>query len=442
MGITAMALLFVLVIPVSLAAQARLEKSQKVRYTVQDLGTLGGTFGQAGGISNNGWVAGYSTLPGDAAFHAFLWHDGIMTDLGTLGGANSISENRPDIRGDVVGYSETPVPDPNGEDFCTFGNQVICLPFYGIDGVMVPQPTLGGNNGNGNGTNSWGELAGTAENAIPEPTCVGTGQVLQYKPVVWWRGRVHELPTFPGDPIGMAFAINDLGQAVGQSGPCLTASHALLWKNGKAIDLGNLGGTFNNAPYDINNLDQVVGFSDLPGDTTFHAFLWQRGAMSDLGTLPGDVHSNGESINIRGQVVGISADASFNGPRAWVWEKGVMTELNDLIPANSPLFLLNATSNNDRGQIVGAALEVSTGEVHAFLATPIESEDDEFAATATATALKTTQRPAITLTENQRKWLLTRGRRFMSRLPCGEHDDSILAKPEERLGGRSFCTLR
>ncbi len=37
----------------------------------------------------------------------------------------------------------------------------------------------------------------------------------------------------------------------------------------------------------MNNRDQVVGVSGLPGNTTYHAFLWQHGVMRDLGTLPG-----------------------------------------------------------------------------------------------------------------------------------------------------------
>jgi probable HAF family extracellular repeat protein len=417
--LTTVVLLVALAIPFSLDAQVHEQGAHKVRYVVKDLGTLGGSFAAAGGISNTGWVEGYSLLPGDSDFHVFLWHDGVMKDLGTLGGPNSFSEYRPNDRGDAGGYSETSVLDPMGEDFCGFGTQLICLAFFWQKNTMTPQPTLGGNNGSGYGTNDWGEMAGTAENTTLEPTCAGSGQFLQYKPVIWKTGRVHELPTFPGDPVGVAYATNNRGQAVGQSGPCgvqvslgLT-SHALLWQNNKAIDLGNLGGTLNNLSQDINERGQVVGLSDLPGDATFHAFLWQHNVMTDLGTLPGDVHSNGESINIKGEVVGRSSDSSFNG-RAFVWQNGVMTDLNTLIPANSPLYLMNATSNNDRGQIVGSALQISTGEVHAFLATPIEC--DEFGESATTLeAPETVQRPNVFLSERVRKLLQQPRRHVMPR---------------------------
>jgi probable HAF family extracellular repeat protein len=32
-------------------------------------------------INNKGSVTGFAFLPGDAAFHAFLWRKGVMTDL-------------------------------------------------------------------------------------------------------------------------------------------------------------------------------------------------------------------------------------------------------------------------------------------------------------------------------------------------------------------------
>jgi probable HAF family extracellular repeat protein len=357
-----------------LAAQAQPHASPKARYTVRDLGTLGGTFAFAGGISDSGWVQGYSSLPGDNETHSFLWRNGVMTDLGTLGGPNSFSDFRPNDFGDGGGYSDTSTPDPNGEDYCGFGTQLICRAFYWHHGAMLAQPTLGGNNSAGFGTNDLGDLAGSAENKIQEPTCAGTGEVLQYKPVLWRQGHVYELPTLGNDPVGVAYAINDWDEAVGQTGPCGTEAfggtgHAVLWNNGKPLDLGSLGGTTNNAPQDLNNWGQVVGFSGLAGDATFHAFLWERGVMTDLGTLAGDVHSVAESINSTGEIVGRSSDASFNG-RGVVWQNGVITDLNTLIPANSGLYITEGTSNNDLGQIVGTAMQISTGEMHAFLATP------------------------------------------------------------------------
>lgn len=250
---------------------------------------------------------------------------------------------------------------------------------------MIQLPTLGGNNGVAMAISNRGEVAGFAENSIPDTGCP-TPQVLHFKPVVWEKGAIHKLPTFGGDPDGVAQQINDNGKVVGGSGTCATFNtnflynlvpvHALLWEKGKATDLGNLGGKTGqaggNIAYDINNQGQVVGNSDLPGDTTFHAFLWTRKiGMQDLGTLSGDVDSVSISINDAGSVVGASIDAKFN-PRAFLWEKGVMTDLNTLIAGDSPLYLLTGCSINSRGEITGLGL-TSSGEIHTYLATPTQS---------------------------------------------------------------------
>ena len=128
--------------------------------------------------------------------------------------------------------------------------------------------------------------------------------------------------------------------------------------------------------------------------------------MTDLGTLPGYPNSIAEGINDEGQVVGGASDQPFLGGNssAFLWQDGVMTDLNTLIPPGSPLFLWYATGINSRGQIAGQAVVVSTGEWHAFLATPVENESDAtFASGVTRERPKVTQPP-----ENVRKMLQRR----------------------------------
>ena len=373
-----------LAIPLTAAAQDAPQRAlPTTQYTVTDLGTLsGGNFSQPFFITKDGHVAGSSNLA-DGSSHAVVWSSQQAADLGTLGGSNSIAFGTNDS-GQAVGEAETSASDPNGEDFCGFGTHLICLPFESANGVMNPLPTLGGNNGVATAISHRGEVAGYAETAIPDPSCPAP-QVLHFKPVIWTNGRVSQLRTVGGDPDGVAFMINDNGQAVGASGACaafnpinlynLVPVHALLWENGKAINLGNLGGTTGqaggNIAFDINNLGQVVGSSDLKGDETFHAFLWtKKTRMQDLRTLTGDANSLSISINDAGSIVGASVDASGN-PRAFLWEKGVMTDLNTLVAGNSPLYLLTGCSINSRGEITGLGV-TSAGEIHTYLATPTQ----------------------------------------------------------------------
>ena len=372
-----------LAMPIGLAAQGN-QKTQKLqRYTITDLGPLkGGTFSQPFSINRYGLVSGSSNLS-DGNQHATLWLQKLKVDIGTpgLGGPNSIAFGDNDGF-QSSGEAETSTPDPNGEDFCGFGTHLTCLPFLWQNGEMTQLPTLGGNNGAANAISNRGEVVGFAENSTPDPGCP-TPQVLHFEPAFWEKGAIHKLPTVGGDPDGVAYEINDRGDVAGTSGTCTTfnpnflnnllAVHALLWENGKATDLGNLGGKTGqaggNAAYSVNNQGEVVGSSDLTGDTTFHAFLWTRKTgMQDLGTLPGDVASNSISINDAGSVVGLSLDAKFN-PRAFLWQKGKMTDLNTMIAGDSPLYLMTGCSINSRGEITGLGMTRS-GEIHTYLATP------------------------------------------------------------------------
>jgi len=368
--------------PVRLAAQEQLQTNQLPRYAVIDLGTLGGSLSEGRGVNNKGRVTGTAYLAGNAAQHRVIWQNGVKTDLGTLGGPNSggygfggLNDN-----GQDAGHAETSSPDPLGEDFCGFGTQLICLPFLWQDGVMTPLSTLGGSNGGARAVNNRSQVAGEAENTTLDSTC-GSPE-LEAEPVIWENGAIHQLPTFADDPDGLATAINDNGQVVGGSGDCYTGStlslHALIWQTGRATNLGSFGGTLYNIALGINDKGQVTGSSDLPGDTSFfsggpastsHAFLWQNGVMTDLGTLPGDAQSFGLGINNQGQIVG-----GFIS-RAYIWQNGVMTDLNTLVPGPpfSPLYLLAAESINDRGEITGTGLALD-GDQHAFLALPCDAE--------------------------------------------------------------------
>jgi probable HAF family extracellular repeat protein len=103
--------------------------------------------------------------------------------------------------------------------------------------------------------------------------------------------------------------------------------------------------------------------------------------MQDLGALPGDTISFGEDINDAGEIVGVSIHGSSPGlsspHTALLWQHGVPVNLNSLVvPGGSArLYLGFAASINSRGQIVGWGL-TSTGEIHAFLATPVEGGDE------------------------------------------------------------------
>jgi probable HAF family extracellular repeat protein len=397
-------LLVALAAQIGAAAQDQQEHDKKqTHYMVTNLGSLGGTnCCLVVTINNRGWVDGTSNLAGDQSFHPFLWRDGKMQDLGTLGGPNASAGGMNEVGDVTVGGSDTGIPDPLGEDACGFGTFQTCLSFIWHNGRRTLIPTLGGNNNDVNTIDNRGRVLAFAETTAHDPTCIAP-QVLGYGAFIWDpdKGGIHRLPPLTGDSVSVAFSMNNAGQAVGYSGGCgkglgdfLSAFHAVRWQNGIPTDLGNLGGTIVNTGFGINNRGQVAGVSALPGNTIAHAFLWdEEGGMRDLGTLPGDTNSFSGNINDEGQVPIQSCDANFNNCRAAIWQDGVMTDLNTLIPPGSSLFLTLANSINSRGEIVGAAVDQSTGATVPFLAVPcdenhpnIESCDYSMADATTAPA--------------------------------------------------------
>src|SRR5947207_1510170 len=148
-------------------------------------------------------------------------------------------------------------------------------------------PFPGGNNGFATGANNLGQVVGWAENGVHDPNCCCT-QVLQFRPAMWTLGppdQIHDLPLIPGDSSGAATAINDNGQIVGISGICdqavgrHTAKHAMLWDHGVyPTDLNDpdLKGSYSGflaSAKDINNKGEITGRAVDPATGALIAYL-------------------------------------------------------------------------------------------------------------------------------------------------------------------------
>ena len=429
------------------------------RYTVTDLGTLGGTYSYAYGINSVlGWVAGGAATPSQTngvAQTAFLAPGfGRLINLGTLGGEACPDCNSngaaPNIFGEVAVVSETSDnTDPNGEDFCGMGTHRQCLAAIWQGGRLKALPTLpGGNNAQVYWLNNRGQATGVSENGTFDSTCSAATpfQKLQFEAVKWQaNGEIQELVPLNGDTVAFGFGINDNSQVIGVSGLCSNTSappvspasdapHGVLWEtDGSPVDLGTLGGepAFN-VPSAINDRGEVGGASRSASDGNIHPFLWTKETgMQDLGTFPGAIVTGitcCNTLNNLGEAVGVTADSSFN-TRAFLWQNNVLTDLNTLIPADSPLYLTIGSSINDSGQIAGNAIVKSScpatapgtppawqanqgacTEVHAFLATPCGQHSGAEACNADqpVTAAKvdeSSERPRMVLPENARKVL-------------------------------------
>jgi probable HAF family extracellular repeat protein len=372
-------------------------------YRVTDLGTEGNdNLGCAMSVNNQGWteIMAGQFAPGQKDFvpaqplhaHVLIDADGFKRDLGTLGGPDSwMMWGEINDFGQVVGFSETAVPDPNGEDICNFGTHLTCRPFLWQPGRgMSALRTLGGNNGQASAINNRGQIVGFAEDGNVDPTCQpGTTNNRIQLPVLWESGKAQALPTLDRDPDGVAYWINDRGQAVGYSGNCAGAIHAVSWENHTPSPLPDYGN--GGKASGINNQGQIVGMVGSADGKTQTGVLWQNDTLTDLRLLPGDVGGLASGINDKGQVVGSNWDSNFNWLHAFIWQDDVTTDLNTLFPADSNLFAVMANKINERGQISGMAIVCSgpdKGNIHAFLATPTNQRIDRSIADVATTCPK------------------------------------------------------
>lgn len=322
---------------IALAALASAAATAAPAYKATRLGTLGGTGGYANGVNDAGQVVGYSYLPGNASWHAYLY-DGTMRDLGTLGGALS-SGNSINAAGQVAGFS------------MTVENTEHAFRYSG--GKMTSLGTLGGRDSRGIGINAKGDVTGSS--SMPGNTATHA--------FAYVNGQMRDLGTLGGES-SLGNAINASGQVTGFSDlPYVVAlgsrQHAFLYTDDMMRDLGTLGGGFSMGSA-INDRGQVTGNSG-------HAFLYTDGAMRDLGTL-GGTSSWGFGINNAGFVVGTSETAGKVN-HAFVYD-GTMRDLNAIVSGLAGTVLSVANGINDKGQIVANGCSASL-ICQAFLLDPL-----------------------------------------------------------------------
>jgi len=351
---------------------SKLIRLPEVRGGVNSFAAQVNQFGVAVGASQDGTLDTTTNFPRQVPV---IWVDHVPVDLGGLGGMQGVGNGVNDF-GLATGVALTKTLDPFANDF----SQAFLLApgttsahAFLWNGSMHDLGTLGGPDSMAWFVNDLGQVAGnsytgsTVTNFWFNPD---TGNPTM-APFLWDRGQLINLGSLGGH-MGQVVALNNLGQVTGFSTLSDDSTiHPFFWSQGTLTDLGTLGGPFA-FPLWMNPVGNVVGFSSTTADFGGHAFLWLRGKMIDLGVLGDDPCSVPLGINLRNQIVGASTDC-FEGETAVLWENGQPPiDLNTLVPEGSPLFLHEADSVNDRGEIVGIGL-TPEGNTHVFELIPKDS---------------------------------------------------------------------
>lgn len=310
------------------------------KYTITDLGTLGGSYSQAFAINASGQIVGVAGTPSGSG-HAFLYSGGVMFDLnlpGTSGTARAIN-----VAGQIAGYYYNGAYEA----------------FLDTNGQITDLGNLGSAYSAAYALNASAEACGSS--------VTSSGKEHAF---LWSAGTMTDINAFGGD-YSSARGINGSSQVVGYAYLINGAFHAFVRTGGVSTDLGTLGGDYSEADA-INDAGQVVGQAYLTGNIKAHAFLWKAGgALKDLGQLSGGNYSQALAVNsTASQIVGRASvpDPQFIVYHAFLYAGGKMRDLNSLIPADSGWVLTEATGINGAGQIVGSG--TIHGQQHAFLLNP------------------------------------------------------------------------
>jgi probable HAF family extracellular repeat protein len=184
---------------------------------MQDLGTLGGTDGLASDINERSQIAGFSFTNSDATLNPFFWQNGTMTDIGSLGGTFGIP-NWLNSRGQVVGNSNL------AGDATHHG-------FLWDRGTLTDVGTLGGDNSEADWISDSGLVVGRAD--VPGS--------LTHHGFLWRHGVMTDLGVIDGDACSTGNGVNSRRQGVGDAGVCFVGGRAWLWENGgPMVDLNDL----------------------------------------------------------------------------------------------------------------------------------------------------------------------------------------------------------
>jgi probable HAF family extracellular repeat protein len=280
------------------------------RWTVdggmQDLGTLGGDYSWASGVSADGSVVVGGSYNAAGQLRAFRWQNGVMQDLGTLGGTESFASGVSADGAVVVGRAYNAAGQ-----FRAFRWQ---------NGVMQDLGTLGGGYSWANGVSADGAVVvGWAENAAG-----------QWRAFRWQNGVMQDLGTLGGLRSWANGVSADGAVVVGWAHNAAGQRRAFRWTaSGGMQDLGTLGGCCSEAYGVSADGSVVVGYARNAAGQD-RAFRWTAsGGMENLNTTyaslltDGSVLREARAISPDGRyIVGRGYNAATARPEAFLLDTG------------------------------------------------------------------------------------------------------------------------
>lgn len=237
-------------------------------------------------VNNRGVITGVMREVDGSSRRAFLWEDGVFTDLGTFGTGNFSEGNGINDRDQVAGtFNTTPGGDPHA---------FVWEAGFFTDLGVIP----GGTRSFAAEINDAGVVVGHGNTAPPEA---------HDHAFRWVAGAGTDLGVPDGTPDSIAFDVNNRGSIVGWSPNA--PERGWVWKPESGFELlARLPGGFFTKAVGIQKAGHIVGWAD-DGDAAIHATIWEGGGLPlDLNDVlpPGSGWELTEATAINGheQIVG------------------------------------------------------------------------------------------------------------------------------------------
>ena len=359
-------------------------------------------------INDSGQVVGNGPVEPNGPTHALLYSRGKVTDLGMLPGANVSVVTGINRKGQVVGYSGV-------EETPNSGSYSMLRAFLYTNGSMQDLGTLGGTYAYAEAINDDGVVVGSAytasddcaqafvyRNGVMSP--VGTCQTTLRAFLLNKRGNITGITprdgngrfhTFfskngssvidigcldsvpnPGNCYTEPAAISDNGHITGFSRNSTGGNRPYLYQNGVMRDLGSLGGN-NGSGLAVNASGTVTGYSTIANGYD-HAFVYKKGVMRDLDPTGIADISFGTNINNEGDIFGFGLTFEPFEFFAFIYTEGRMRKLGELISQRSPLkgvvqlSYINKITEN--GYILATGTNTLTGLETSYI---LKAKDDQ-----------------------------------------------------------------
>lgn len=326
-------------------AGAALPAAAQFKFEAIPLGTLGGSESVAYGLNDLRQVVGWATISGCTSANgsecrrAYVWQNGVMTDLGILAGDEESFARAINNNGLVVGTSEANI---------FFGSGT----FHAVEwnaGVINALPDPGfGNSSIAYDVNDAGDIAGFSQDPVD-----GRDTAL-----VWGNGSITDYGATDPHQFSRAHGLSEDGRIAGMAWNLFSPNDSILYDNGQWTQLGGFGQFQNSEATDVNSAGLTVGFQAFPSGS-WHGAYWVPKAKdaTDVGVLAGHNLSELYDVNEAGIAVGRSYSDATGESRAILFDGTTLYDLNDFLPAGTSGTLFEAREVNEAGDIAATLID-------------------------------------------------------------------------------------